>query len=363
MKANMTEYLKHYTSLITKIDGEVKDKIDQLITDGFINKNAHPSGELFIYNYSDKCQYENMWTNESLQCRGLIADKEGNIVARPFPKFFNYNNDHLEEELEVFEKLDGSLGILYFHKSKPYIATRGSFVGEQAERASKMLYEKYGHILHEVSHFCARTNVTLLFEIIYPSNRIVVDYKDREELVLLEVIENATGKHSKSLFPAWFPSTKTYSFDIDDLSTLSSLNNTNEEGFVIRYAGGIRQKIKFEEYVKLHALITLNSPRRVWEMVRDNEPFDELISKIPDELYADLKKQREDLLKAYDEIVEEYETIYEHVTEAAPDSSRKELAAKFMQHEYAKILFSILDNKDYSRYIWELLKPKREITE
>lgn len=73
-------------NVIEKLDIE---KIDSLIKDGYIIKGEHPSGELFIYNYSQKTVYENYWTDYTLQCRGLIADKEGNIVARPFPKFFN----------------------------------------------------------------------------------------------------------------------------------------------------------------------------------------------------------------------------------------------------------------------------------
>ena len=42
--------------------------------------------------------------------------------------------------------------------------------------------------------FCPKPGKTYLFEIIYPENRIVVDYGDYKGLVLIDVIDNETGK-------------------------------------------------------------------------------------------------------------------------------------------------------------------------
>ncbi len=64
-------------------------EIERLIEEGFIRRNKHPSFDLYIYNYTAKTQYENYWNTETLQCRGLIANGKGKIVARPFIKFFN----------------------------------------------------------------------------------------------------------------------------------------------------------------------------------------------------------------------------------------------------------------------------------
>jgi RNA ligase len=91
------------------------EKIDQLIAEGYITKRPHASGELFIYNYTAKAQYDRLWTPETMQCRGLILDRDGAIAARPLAKFFNLQ-EHKEalpaEPFDVYEKLDGSLGIL-----------------------------------------------------------------------------------------------------------------------------------------------------------------------------------------------------------------------------------------------------------
>src|SRR4051812_16154524 len=97
----------------------------------------------------------------TLACRsrGLIVDRDDNIIARPFGKFFNHGERLAAEELKslyaragkdgegkqrlppvhVYDKVDGSLGILYWTSSGPMIATRGSFQSEQAGEANKML--------------------------------------------------------------------------------------------------------------------------------------------------------------------------------------------------------------------------------
>jgi RNA ligase len=70
--------------------------------------------------------------------RGLILNLAGGrIAAAPFPKFFNWSElaDAERERLgrlaasgfDVFEKLDGSLGIIFGHGDRWRVATRGRF--------------------------------------------------------------------------------------------------------------------------------------------------------------------------------------------------------------------------------------------
>ncbi|HRF99146.1 MAG TPA: hypothetical protein PLZ51_28235, partial [Aggregatilineales bacterium] len=74
-------------------------------------------------------------------------------------------------------KMDGSLGILYRWQGAYYIATRGNFDSDQAIWATIFLRTHYD--LHNLAD-----EYTLLFEIIYPDNRIVVNYGQRQDLVL-----------------------------------------------------------------------------------------------------------------------------------------------------------------------------------
>ena len=63
-----------------------KDKLDKLVEEGWLISQVHPSLDLTIYNYSQKTQYDKMWNEETLSCRGLVLDSKGNVVARPFKK-------------------------------------------------------------------------------------------------------------------------------------------------------------------------------------------------------------------------------------------------------------------------------------
>jgi RNA ligase len=98
----------------------------EMIANGYIVKRQHPTFPIAIYNYTAKAQYENVWNEATLTCRGLICDIDGNVVARPFRKFFNLEQVESlpDKPFDVYEKLDGSLGILYWWDGKPYITTR-----------------------------------------------------------------------------------------------------------------------------------------------------------------------------------------------------------------------------------------------
>jgi len=166
------------------------------IEEGYISKKKHPTFDLWIYNYTNKTQYDWHWDGVTNKCRGLILDDNGCLVAKGFDKFFTYDqiinmgNEHTiptDEHFDIYEKVDGSLGIMYFWDDVNYIATRGSFESDMAYEATKMIRDRYNHIVFYPEY-------TYMFEIIYPENRIVVDYGDVRKLVLLAVYDNNTGE-------------------------------------------------------------------------------------------------------------------------------------------------------------------------
>ena len=163
------------------------EELERYNKEGLLHKQTHPNFDLTIWNYSPRVQYERLWDNITLQCRGLVTNSNGEIVARPFKKFFNYEEHKPEdipnENYEVYEKMDGSLGILFYY-NEWILATRGSFTSPQAIKGKELL-EKYDYNRLD-------KNYTYLFEIIYPENRIVCDY-DFEDLVLLGIIHTKTG--------------------------------------------------------------------------------------------------------------------------------------------------------------------------
>jgi len=342
--------------LYKKLDKLDLNSIEQLVLNRYLTKNLHPSGELFIYNYTDKTAYDNYWNDETLQCRGLITDKEGNIVARPFAKFFNleaYQGNLPIGTFDVYEKLDGSLGILYFYNNMPFIATKGTFVSPQAQRANEMLYSIYKESIALLDK-----NLTYLFEIVYPENRIVVNYGDQAFLTLLAVIETESGKELplNDFSHLGFPLVERID-QLKDMETIIKLNENNREGFVIHFASGLRIKFKFEDYVKLHSIITQVTKKKIWKVLKENKSFDEFIENIPDELFKWIKNTESSLREEYKKIEEEAWLDLKKVL--AP--YRKDIAMAIQKYKHIHVMFSMLDNKDFSKYIWGILEPEHEI--
>lgn len=182
--------------------------LTDLVNDGWLRVAKHPDADLFIWNYTEACQFEKHWTPETMMCRGLITDLEGNVMSRPFPKFFNLGEiegDLPNEPFQVWDKIDGSLGIIYWIGDKAQVATRGSFVSEQAVNGTEILYNKYARVIPSLD----RTK-TYLFEILYPANRIVVDYGGAEDLIHLATIDTETGAEEEELKNVGFPQPKRF---------------------------------------------------------------------------------------------------------------------------------------------------------
>lgn len=137
------------------------ETLNKYYEDGLLYKQVHPTLPLTIWNYTEKVQYENLWDETLLMCRGLVTDNEGNIIAKPFDKFFNIEEGKFEptENFEVYEKMDGSLGIVFWFQGQWVVATRGSFTSDQAIKARELLRKYNTDIMFRHLTYC--------FEIIY----------------------------------------------------------------------------------------------------------------------------------------------------------------------------------------------------
>lgn len=327
------------------------DLLREMIDEKYVMKKKHPAAELFIYNYSAKTQYEQMWNDCTMQSRGLILHANGEPVARPFPKFFNLGereDQHIPNEpFEVYEKMDGSLGILYWLDGKAQMATRGSFNSEQAQKATEMLYTTYTDALPQLDK-----NLTYLFEIIYPENRIVVDYGKEEKLVLLAIVDTKTGAELP-LEDVGFPIVKRYD-GVGDLNELKTLEEDNKEGFVVKFKSGYRLKVKFEEYVRIHRIVTQVSSVNIWEYLKTGQPLDEILERVPDEFYAWVKATKNQLIAEYQVIEQQAKQDFKTF------DTRKETAMYFKTCKYPQVMFAMLDGKPHDKFIWKLLRPTYE---
>lgn len=251
------------------IDGAT---LDRAIDEGLVSVRS--AGGLRILNYTARATYSRTWNAATLLCRGLIVDTAGRVMARPFPKFFNADEPDAppipqDVPMVVTEKLDGSLGIAYHHPDGGIrVATRGSLDSEQAVEASRIWRDKYRRVRFG-------REITPLFEIIYPSNRIVVDYGDRRDLVLLAVIDIRTGADLPLGCLDW-PGPVAGQHEFESFSELahsvSAGSESGREGYVVRFDTGagvphVRFKFKFPEYVVAHRIVTGLTSLRVWEIV------------------------------------------------------------------------------------------------
>lgn len=324
-------------------------ELDRLIEDGYISKRKHPAEDLYILNYTPKTQYEGAWNETTLACRGLIIDQSGKIRARCFPKFFNYEEcrDKVHGRLDsgvgfsISEKLDGSLGILYWVGERPYIATRGSFESEQALKATEILSKYDTSALDK--------NLTYLFEIIYPGNRICVNYGGREDLVFLSAYDTASGAEVDPTHP--FPAASRHDLG-SDFEAIKALNMDNREGFVVRFEDGYRFKIKFEDYVRLHSLIFSVSTRSIWSALRHGESFD--LESLPDEIYGWVKDVKKELTDSYCNMEREAIRIFNDIRTPV----RKEFALRALNYECSGILFRMLDGRPHEDLIWKAIEPE-----
>lgn len=328
------------------------DEIHRQVDAGYISVRNHPEYPLRIFNYTEKAQYDSHWTAETLACRGLIVDGSNRIVARPFKKFFSYeqlNGNIPAGSFTAFEKLDGSLGISYHWEGQWHIATRGSFESPQAVKASKMLRTQY-----------ARAELdplfTYLFEIIYPGNRIVVDYGGKRELVLLTVVDTATGVDCglHDFADIGFPVVERHD-GIKDVDTILAMNESNREGFVCLFHCGTRVKFKLAEYKRLHKIVTGTNEKTVWEWLSSGKSLDEMLAGVPDEFHRWVKAVSLSLTV-------QYQTVEATaLSEMQTFPTRKESAEYFKTCSYPPVMFLILDGRDYGPAIWKIVRPRQEI--
>lgn len=342
--------------------------LDKFKNHEYIKHQEHPEFPLLIFNYTRECQYEDAWDEYTKMSRGLITTEEGEVVARPFEKFFNVGEKEYtkvknlpKEDPEIYEKMDGSLGILYWWNDQPYIATRGSFTSDQAVFGTHWLYENINY--HELDK-----HLTYLFEIIYPANRIVVNYGDRAELVLLAIKNIESGeeidyiREAKHLGVSYAPRLESPPTEdpVKELKSILPHLDSNREGFVVKFSDGLRVKMKGDEYVRLHRIVTDLSSKRIWEYLKDGHNIKELLQDVPDEYYKWIKKTKEDLYKEFNKIKSKARSAY-NVVEQFETRKEKALYLKEYYNDVKGIVFKMLDDEDYYDLIWKMVEPEHEV--
>lgn len=334
------------------------NELSHLVQQGFSDWNrlgevtVKQNKDFLIFNYNENAEYQNRWNFFERISRGLIIHATtGEIVARSFDKFFNWRTDqHFSQApiVRVMEKLDGSLGILYRQPNGYAIATRGDLNNPQTKWANQ-----------KIQHFDLTDlplEYTLIFELIYPKNRIIVDYGQREELVLLAIRNRFTGEYI-----AWEQVTEIaqkygfslplcYQFNqVEDILTRTAELDGNAEGYIVEFADGQFFKFKGQRYVELAQMEIGLSFKSVVDAVY-HDRLEMLKAKMPEEFLAQIDRWVEEIQQIFSNIYDQARAAFEN----APKTTKKEFATWVMQHhrDLSNYLFCLWDGKDLRQVIY-----------
>lgn len=333
-----------------------------MVNEGLVRIQFHPSFPLCIATYTKDTVVKREWNPVTTACRGLIwHEQTGEVLARPFPKFFNLGEPGAREDydaaVEVTDKVDGSLGIGYVWEGKCYIATKGSFDSPQADEGNRLLHTYYpGWAPHK--------GITPLWEIIYPENRIVLDYGDVRMLSLIACIDVETGKTFDGDM-GWTGHIISPTSYTNLEQAVSSIPRSNAEGWVVRYLDDdTRVKIKQADYIEKHKMVFHLSEKSVWKSLRDGN-YDEYKSGMPDEFHEWMDLAASPFLQKFREYIEllnetRFSPEVDNLFEKGDRSSRKELArlTRDAPRWVQKCLFCLWDGMEIRTYIYNQFEPK-----
>lgn len=207
-------------------------------------------------------------------CRGIIFDKHGVVVCRPFKKFFNYDEEWADKidwaTAKASQKIDGSLIKLWYdiYREEWQFSTNGMVYAEDAKCATggnflELIEDcpQYLVLKRAIEQNKLDDGFTYVFELVHPKNVIVIEYP-KPELFYLTAFNNFTGQeNSKKDIYEW----RSLAGEAEEVGQkeaaerVAAMNKdeVTEEGIVVCDKYGHRVKIKSEEYFIKHRLATV----------------------------------------------------------------------------------------------------------
>jgi RNA ligase len=327
--------------------------LNRLIAERYISRVLSPDGALVLYNYTAKATYEHVWTPETRACRGIVAAVNGQIIARPFEKFSNIDESGFPESslfallarpgpVEITEKLDGSMIVMWHYDGDWHCSTRGSFTSSQAQAARRWL-DRTAHVK------AWPVDYTFIGEWCAPDNRVVLKY-DTPELRLIGVREYDGTDAPYAALVDWSEQL--------GLSVVSAITDaglievaarrallSGVEGWVARWPDGYRVKIKTDDYMRLHRLITGFSAARVRDALLSGDAG-RYFQELPEELRPEAEHITAVLRGITDERIAALQAAFARLSPLLSES-RKAYALAVLQEpaDDRAFLFSLADGR------------------
>lgn len=250
------------------------ETIDDVLDDinGYDEIRISDKGDYTVINYAVAFEDTFKWDSEDphassirRECRGLIFDKRGKLISRPYHKFFNVgekeetqlNKINLYEPHVVLEKLDGSM-IRPIPTADGFRLATKAGITDISEQAEKFISNKPNY--SKLIKYCVDKDSTAIFEWCSRKNRIVIDYPE-DQLILTAIRSNRTGFY----VPYSILQTLVHDLKLPLVKAVDGLavqninlfvNQVREwddgEGVVLRFDNGHMIKVKADDYVLRH---------------------------------------------------------------------------------------------------------------
>ena len=304
------------------------------------------------------------------ECRGLIFNREGELVSRPYHKFFNVgekeetqlNKVNLYEPHVVLEKLDGSM-IRPIPTPEGFRLATKAGVTDVAMNAEVFIADKphYATFIRK----CFQRNTTPIFEWCSRANRIVVDYPE-DQLILTGIRDNDTGEYvqyeiMKSYATAWnipvVQAVDGLAVQNIDLFVKQVREWDDGEGIVLRFDTGHMVKVKADDYVLRHkSKDAINQEKNVIQTILE-DAVDDLIPLLTPEDAERVKSFQNAFWVSVDDLASEMADLYNAGNLMYPE--KKDFAVEFVQKKilpiHAPIMYGMKAGKGAKNVIVDMI--------
>ena len=263
-----------------------------------INYNVMMADTFPDIEYMDEEDIEDGWLSVATvrrELRGIIFDTAtGEILRRPFHKFFNVNEreetqDHvvdLSQEHRILEKLDGSMIAPFIVNDQMIWGTKMG--ATDVAKPVEEFVEANSHY-RQFAKFTISRGYTPIFEWCSRKQRIVLDYKE-DQLILTAMRDLTTGRYlSHDLMEVHaesygIPVVRTFEPQTDMKEFIEYVRDLEDvEGFVVRFNDGHMLKLKCHWYLQIHkAKEAILQDRNIVELILD-EKLDDVKAHLPQE--------------------------------------------------------------------------------
>ena len=316
------------------------NSLDSLYKEFNIVITHHDELPIYILNYN---QINSPKTHPIvMECRGLVLDRDYNVVARSFRRFFNYNE--IPEDDKKFDwnnfsarsKEDGSLILLYYYSGAWRVNTRNSFGEGRLQYFTDQSWKSIVDGIVGAGYNELYKGFTYVCELCSLDNKVVRSYTV-PKLYCLGVFSTEgeicyDKKHNFFSYPDehMFSSITAVS---DWIEKNSSIDPTFE-GFVLKDINGMRLKVKSKSYYNLHKAKNNGnfSVDFIIESILKNEVGEILV------YFPEYKDLFESAIRFVDGCIDKIYDLWETVKTI---ESQKDFAAAVLGNEFSCYLFSV----------------------